>query len=195
MARRPDEKRTEQLLEDLTELMLSEGLGVFRVGELAARMKCSRSTLYKLAPSKDELMRRLFVRYVDEALDASEAAAQAHESAADKILAFADVLRVYQDRGSLAFWRDVRDFDLTRGVLDVGVARGYRKIQAYMDEGIASGEFRADANTEFLSYLVWLCAGAARDPEVLERFGMSPGQAMDELGRFIVYGMERPPGG
>lgn len=193
MARRPDEKRKEQLLQDLTELMLSEGLSVFRVGELAKRMRCSRSTLYKLAPSKDELMRLLFIRYVDEALAAADSAAQACDSAAEKILVYVDVLRIHQDRGSLTFWRDVRDFDLTRGVLDVGVARGYRMIQKYMDEGIASGEFRADANTEFLSYLVWLCARAARDPEVLERFGLSSGQAMDELGRFIVCGMEPPP--
>jgi len=194
MARRPDEKRKEQLLQDLMELMLSEGLGAFRVGELAARMKCSRSTLYKLAPSKDDLMRLLFARFVDEALNACEDAARAHDSAAAKIMAYVEVLRVHQDRGSLAFWREVRDLDLTRGVLDVGVARGYRTIQMYMDEGIATGEFRADANTEFLSYLVWLCARAARDPEVLERMGLSPGQAIEELGRFVVYGMEPSPG-
>jgi AcrR family transcriptional regulator len=192
MPPRPDERRRQELLEQIEAIILAEGFRDLGIGELASRLNCSRSTLYKLAPSKVELIRSAFADFSQRGITEAEADADKEPSAAAKISTFVRTIQKWQAKGSFEFWRDVHDFDITRGVLDLRSARGYKIIQRYMDEGIASGEFR-HANTTFLSYLSWMAARAARDPEVLERSGLTAGDAMGEVGRFVVYGMMKPP--
>ena len=192
MPQRRNMRRREQLLDEIEAIVLVEGFRHLGVGELASRLHCSRSTLYKLAPSKTELMRTVFARFVTRAFDDCEQAAERVTAPADKIVRYVLGLSDWTAKASLEFWRDVRDFDITRGVLDAGSARGTRTVQRYMDQGIERGTLRP-ANSAFLAHIVWLAARAARDPDVLERVGLSPGEAMAELGRFIVYGMALPP--
>jgi AcrR family transcriptional regulator len=60
MSSQPDTRRREELLDQVQSLILVEGFAQLRVGALAAHLSCSRSTLYKLAPSKDELIALVF---------------------------------------------------------------------------------------------------------------------------------------
>ncbi|MGN0066022.1 MAG: TetR/AcrR family transcriptional regulator, partial [Nocardioides sp.] len=47
--------RLDQLVDGLVELFLAEGFLPFSLEDLAVRLKCSKSTLYSLAPSKEQL--------------------------------------------------------------------------------------------------------------------------------------------
>ena len=192
MPQRQDPPRRELLLDEIEAVVLAEGFRGLRVGDLASRLRCSRSTLYKLSPSKAELMRLVFARFINRAIDDAQAAAEREHTLEDKIMRFLLTLQRWQAKGSLSFWGDARDLDLVAGVLDEQSARGYRILQRYMDEGIADGSFRP-SNTAFLSYIGWLAARAARDPDVLGRAGLSPGDAMGEIARFVVYGMMPMP--
>jgi AcrR family transcriptional regulator len=51
----PYSEREENILDGLEEIFLQEGFRRVGVGELAARLHCSRRTLYQLAPSKERL--------------------------------------------------------------------------------------------------------------------------------------------
>lgn len=48
--------RQRALLDELEAVFVEEGFSHLTVGELATRLRCSRRTLYELAPSKDELV-------------------------------------------------------------------------------------------------------------------------------------------
>jgi AcrR family transcriptional regulator len=71
--RRRFSARQEQVLQAVERIFLREGVGGIRMGDLATEVGCSRSTLYEIAPSKDDLlllvidrlMRRLSVRGAD----------------------------------------------------------------------------------------------------------------------------------
>lgn len=188
MPRRPDEKRREELLEQLQSLLLAEGFAHLRVGAIASELRCSRSSLYKIADSKDALIERVFERYVAHAIDDATQRASHQPSATARIMEFARVIDEWQSKGSLEFWRDVRDHPPTADVLSLARAQGYRIIQRYLDEGVASGEFRP-ANTAFAARLVWLGAAMTRDPDVLEELGINRATASEELTQLIVYGM------
>ena len=54
--------RGEQLLAQLEEIFFEQGYRRITVGALAARLRCSRATLYALAPSKEELFLRVLDR-------------------------------------------------------------------------------------------------------------------------------------
>src|SRR3546814_13441866 len=48
--------RQADLLARLVELLAAEGFAEFTLDDLAARLRCSKTTLYALAPSKPELV-------------------------------------------------------------------------------------------------------------------------------------------
>src|SRR5213076_1897274 len=53
--RRRPTARQRALLADLEALFLAEGFAAFTLDDLAGRLRCSKSTLYALAPSKEQL--------------------------------------------------------------------------------------------------------------------------------------------
>ena len=54
-----DSPRREEILDELEAIFLAEGFRGLTVGTLAARLRCSRSTLYALAATKEELYLRV----------------------------------------------------------------------------------------------------------------------------------------
>ena len=70
--KRPSARR-EQLLDGLIEIFLAEGFARFSVEDLAVRLQCSKSTLYAVAPSKEQLITaivRAFFRRSTERIEA-----------------------------------------------------------------------------------------------------------------------------
>ena len=72
-ARRRFSARQEQVLQVIERILLREGIRGIRMGDLATEAGCSRSTLYEIAPSKEDLlllvldrmMRRMSARGAD----------------------------------------------------------------------------------------------------------------------------------
>ena len=188
MSSQPDMRRREELLDQIEALIRAEGFAQLRVGALAAHLHCSRSTLYRLAPSKDELVELVFERYVDRAIDRAKAEAEKLHSPPERIVRFTEIVAEEQARGSATFWRDVMNDPLVNEVLSETRVRGNRMLKGYLDEGIEIGVFRP-ANTAFVAHLIWVCAREARDPEVLRRYNSTTDEATEEIGRIIAYGM------
>src|SRR3978361_1217024 len=59
--------RREELLDELVTLVLAEGFGAFTLDELARRLRCSKSTLYGLAASKEQLVVAVVKRFFQRA--------------------------------------------------------------------------------------------------------------------------------
>jgi len=184
-----DITRREELLDQIQSLILVEGFTQLRVGTLAAHLRCSRSTIYKLAPSKDELIALVFQRIVDQALAEASAEAELLEDPAERVVRFTEVIGRWQAKGSEAFWRDVRNHPQASDVLSETRAKGYGILKGYLDEGIAAGRFRP-ANTAFVAYLIGNSYRAARDPDVVRHLGITSDEAVREIGRLIAYGMD-----
>ena len=66
--------RREQLFDALVELLLAEGFAHLTLDDLAARLRCSKRTLYALAGSKEQLVRAAVVHFFRGATARVEAA-------------------------------------------------------------------------------------------------------------------------
>src|SRR3954464_15551612 len=66
-------RRRAQLLDQLEELFLTEGFARFTLEDLALRLRCSKSTLYALAGSKEQLALRVIRHFFRKATDTVEA--------------------------------------------------------------------------------------------------------------------------
>lgn len=65
-------RRQEQVLDGLEEIFREEGFRRLTIGELATRLRCSRSTLYAMAPTKEEGSRLAWARTLPKAALFSE---------------------------------------------------------------------------------------------------------------------------
>lgn len=186
----PDSRRREELLDELEAIMLAEGFHHLRVGALATRLRCSRSTLYKLAPSKTELFAFVFNRLVDKAVDDADAQGSQLGTPGEQIIRYSEVIGEWVARGSATFWREARDTPELAEVLSVQRGRGYRVIQRYLDEGLAAGEVRP-MDTGFVAYVTWMAGAAIRDPDRMRELGLTERQGFAELGRLLVKGISK----
>jgi AcrR family transcriptional regulator len=183
-----DEGRREELLDGLEAIMLTEGFSHLRVGGLAARLHCSRSTLYKLAPSKTELFALVFERFVDKAIRQADDRARRLDSTAEKVVRNIETISEWVTKGSEIFWREVRDTPEMADVTSSQRGRGYRIIQGYLDEGIAAGEVRP-MSTEFVAYVIWMTGVAMRDPDRMRQLGIGASEAHAEFAQLVAKGI------
>lgn len=192
MPPKPNQRRRDELLDRLEAIVLEEGFEHLRIGALADRLHCSRSTLYKLADSKEELIALIFERFADRAIHEATETADRLAVPAEKIFCYSDVIDRYQAMGSAQFWRDVRAHPAVARSLDIRRAHGYRQVKRFLEEGIAKGDFRP-ANTAFVGHLVWLGASVTRDVDLLDRLGVDRATANHEFMQLLLYGMAKPP--
>src|SRR3954467_11522516 len=62
-------RRQAQLLDQLEDLFLADGFAGFTLDDLALRLHCSKSTLYALAGSKEQLAQRVIKHFFPTATD------------------------------------------------------------------------------------------------------------------------------
>ena len=177
-----------ELLDDLEDKLLRDGLATLTMAEIAAHMGCSLRTLYGIAPSKDELLlsvvdRRLhrIGRAAIEVLDASMSpmdALRTYLSAANEavqpesLLMSADLARV-AGAGRL--------FDTHEGYL-TAVA------QSLLDRAVEEGEIAATDTASVAHVLGGLGREFAR-PEVAEIAHAGPKETADAISELILQGL------
>lgn len=81
-------RRRSALFDELLELFLAEGFSLFTLDEIAARLRCSKSTLYTLAGSKDDLVRRVTVHFFKHATTAVEARLATAQSPPERVATY-----------------------------------------------------------------------------------------------------------
>jgi AcrR family transcriptional regulator len=182
-------KQREELLDRIAEIVSAEGFSDLRVGDLAKRLSCSRTTLYKLAPSKDELVLAICDRIADASYaEALQASSEPGLSQADRITRWLEVVTRRQGNCSLAFWRDVSEWEPSARLFLAKNERGVGHVQGFIEEGVRTGEFRP-MHMRFVAEMISRGSRASRDPAVLEATGLDSGEAAAELGAFIVGGL------
>jgi AcrR family transcriptional regulator len=100
----PRSTRQEQILDALEERFMAEGLDV-TVGALARQARCSRRTLYEIAPSKERLFVLVLARLAERVGREARAAAAAHTTHADAVQGYMTAWQPWLRRRSPSFMR------------------------------------------------------------------------------------------
>lgn len=121
--------RREELLAGLIAIVLAEGFARLSLDDLAARLQCSKSTLYGVAGSKEQLIVaavRAFFRgateRVEEHLDAADPAPTA------RIRAYLKAIATELAPATPAFLADVEEFAPTREIYATNTAAAARRV-------------------------------------------------------------------
>jgi AcrR family transcriptional regulator len=180
--------RRAQLFDELVALFLAEGFAHLTLDDIASRLRCSKSTLYTLAGSKEQLVRAATVHFFRGATDRVESAITSTVDAAAGLTAYLSAVGVALQPASRRFMEDLAAFAPAREVYEQNTAFAARRVQQLIDEGAAAGRFRA-VNAEFVADVAASTMARIQTREVATRTGLDDSQAYAELAALLTTGI------
>lgn len=102
--------RTAALRDATIDIVLTDGFLELQMSDLAARLNCSKSTLYAIAPSKEQLLVSIVRTFFRRATERVEAAVDPADPAVERIGAYLNAVAVELAPASQAFFADLERF-------------------------------------------------------------------------------------
>ncbi len=181
-------RRTE-LFDALTALFLAEGFAHLTLDEIAARLRCSKSTLYTLAGSKEQLVQAATVHFFRTATESVEATVVAVAGARDRIAAYLSAVGAALDPASDQFMSDLDAFPPARTIYEKNTRIAARRVQELIADGVAAGEFR-DVHAAFAADLVATVMVRIQQRVVRDNTGLDDADAYRELAAILTGGIQ-----
>ncbi|MFC4604689.1 TetR/AcrR family transcriptional regulator [Rhodococcus kronopolitis] len=180
--------RRAQLLDQLSALFLAEGFAHLTLDELATRLRCSKSTLYGLAESKEQLVRAAAIHFFRGATDQVEGRLAGEAGARDRIRTYLEAVGEQLRPASRRFMDDVAANATVREVYEVNTAFAARRVQELITEGVRSGEFR-DVHAAFVAEVASSTMVRIQRRQVSAATGLDDAQAYGELAALLTHGL------
>lgn len=192
--RRSADPRRERLLDNLEEMFLREGFSRLTIDELCRRLSCSKTTLYTVASTREQIVQAVVRHFFARATAAIEAQLDPDGSPAERILSYLAGVGAAMHRNSYAFYDDMVAYAPTAAIYRVNSQAAAQRVREMIEEGVHDGSFRrADAALAGLT-VVYLMDGV-QSGEVLDATGLDAGDAFTELGQLLIHGLSVRPEG
>ncbi|MEU6128354.1 TetR/AcrR family transcriptional regulator [Saccharopolyspora sp. NPDC047091] len=186
------EQRRADLLDRLCALFLEEGFAHFTLDELAARLHCSKSTLYTLAGSKEQLAVAVVARFFKNATADVERAVAEVDDVRARMRTYLDAAAAGLRPASRRFMADLAANPATRATYQANARAAAENMRGYIRDGVREGVFR-EVHAAFVAEMVSGTIGAIQRGEIAERTGLSDAEAFAELSQFLLGGLFDPP--
>jgi AcrR family transcriptional regulator len=183
--------RRGQLFDALEELLLAEGFAHFTLDDLAARLHCSKRTLYALAGSKEQLVRAAVVHFFRGATERVEAALAAQADPRRRVGTYLGAVATELAPASPRFVEDVAAFPPAAEVYARNTRAAARRVQQLVDEGVAAGVFR-DVHTGFVADVVTSVMVRIQQRRVAAATGLDDAEAYARLAELLLHGLGVP---
>lgn len=183
-------RRTE-LFDALVALLLAEGFAGLTLDDLAARLRCSKRTLYGLAGSKEQLVRAAVVHFFRRATERVEAAVRAVDGPAQQVETYLHAVARELAPASTAFFDDVAAFPPAAEVYERNTRAAARRVQLLVDAGVAVGAFRA-VHAAFVGDVVSTLMVRIQQRRVAAATALDDAEAYEALADLLLNGLTRP---
>lgn len=181
-------RRRAELFDTLVGLFLAEGFAHLTLDEIAARLRCSKSTLYTLAGSKDQLVQAATVHFFrNAAVDVEERITDV-AGPRERITAYLSAVGVVLAGASDRFMEDLDGFAPARAVYEQNTTIAARRVQELITEGVAEGVFR-DVHAAFAADLVATMMVRIQQRAVRATTGLDDAQSYRELAAILTGGI------
>ena len=180
--------RQAQLLDQLEELFLAEGFARFTLEDLAVRLHCSKTTLYALAGSKEQLAVRVVRHFFRRATAAVEARTATERDPERRVTAYLEAVARALTPASPAFHRDLEAFPPGRAVYERNTAVAAQRVSALITEGVAAGRFREVHAALVADTVTTLMLRIGRG-DTARATGLDDAAAYRELAALLLHGI------
>jgi len=189
--RRPRQRwsaRQDQLFGQLVELFLREGFSDVTLAAAATRLHCSKSTIYSLASSREQLVQKVVVYFFKGAAERVERKLGGTVEPTDRIAAY---LRAVGDElrpASAAFIDDVAAFPPANAIYERNTTFAAARVHELISDGVRDGAFR-EVPAAFIAEAVSAVMVRIQQRHISDSTGLTAAQAYDELAALVVQGI------
>jgi AcrR family transcriptional regulator len=175
--------RAEQVLDGLIEIFLAEGFAHLGVAEMAQRLSCSKSTLYALAPSKEQIVTaavRHFFRTATERVEATAARARTDE---DRLLGYLQAIAKELTPAGPAFIRDVEGFEPAREIYRRNTEAAADRVRELVESALPA---TSTTDPHFVGAVAAVVMEAIQRGAIEQSTGLDHAQAYAALGDLLA---------
>jgi AcrR family transcriptional regulator len=181
-------RRQAELLDQLEELVLAEGFAGFTLDDLVLRLRCSKSTLYALAASKEQLAHRVVKHFFRKATAAVEADTVTEDDPARRVTAYLNAVARALAPASPAFYRDLDAFPPGREVYERNTAAAAERVRSLIADGVAQGHFR-EVHPALIADTVTTLMFRIGRGDTQRATGLDDAAAYRELAALLLHGI------
>jgi AcrR family transcriptional regulator len=182
--------RREELFDALVTLLLADGFAHLTLDDIAARLHCSKRTLYALAGSKEQLVRTAVVHFFRSATERVEAAVAARTAPAERVGAYLRAVATELAPASARFFDDVAAFAPAAEVYERNTRAAAARVQQLVADGVTAGAFR-DVHTGFVADVVTAVMVRIQQRQVAASTGLDDAEAYSRLAELLLHGLAR----
>ena len=181
-------RRQAELLDQLEELFLAEGFARFTLEDFALRLRCSKSTLYALAGSKEQLALRVVKHFFRKATAAVEADTVIEGDPARRVTAYLNAVARALAPAGPAFHRDLDSFAPGREVYERNTAAAADRVRSLIADGVAQGRFR-EVHPALIADTVTTLMFRIGRGDTQRATGLDDATAYRELAALLLHGI------
>jgi AcrR family transcriptional regulator len=181
-------RRQAELLDQLEALFLAEGFVRFTLDDLAVRLRCSKSTLYALAGSKEQLALRVIRHFFRKATAAVEARTLTVADPALRVTSYLTAVAAALAPAGAAFHRDLDSFPPGREVYERNTALAADRVRELIAEGVVQGRFR-EVHPALVADTVTTLMFRIGRGETARATGLDDAAAYRELAALLLHGI------
>jgi AcrR family transcriptional regulator len=180
--------RREKLLDGLERIFVREGYRRVTVGELAARLRCSRRSLYELAKSKEDLFLLVIERILSRIEHRGNEAVRDGTTTAEKLTALVRPGLEELSAATLAFFADIERLPAARRRLAQHQDSRQGELRHLIAKGVRAGECRK-VHPQLAAQAMLAAYRAVTEPRFLTNVDASLGEAVGEVRDLFLHGL------
>ncbi|AWB91669.1 TetR/AcrR family transcriptional regulator [Aeromicrobium chenweiae] len=183
MAQRTATVRTSALLDELVPVILDEGFLDLSMADVARRLRCSKSTLYGIAASKEQLLVTVVRTFFRGATDRVERAVAGAGTPMDRIGVYLEAISVELAPASPRFFADVDAFEPARVIYRDNTRAAARRVQELVQDAAPT------ADATFVGAVAGQVMESIHRGEIRAATGLDDSAAYRSLAELIVAGL------
>jgi AcrR family transcriptional regulator len=199
MARRPqgtskaaqthgEPDRAKLMMDALQDVIMQEGFANLTVGDLAARLRCSRRTLYELAPSKHDLVLLILRRFFKQVRDEAHGAVREQDDPGRQIFKYMQVGVDAAMRMSPVAVADIDRWAPANRVWQEHITLRVKGLRELVQKGTDAGLFRG-VHAHLVAEVMFASWLRIREADFYVRQNISLADAFRELTRLLLHGL------
>ena len=186
-------ERHDAILAELEDIFLVEGFRDVNVSELASRLRCSKRTLYEIAPSKQELFLLVMDRWLRRIRHLGWQSALKESDPRKRFEVFLKPGIAESKKATKRFVADVNSFAPALSMLRKHQSERTEFLAELIEDGIKRGYFRP-LHARMVAEVYLISISRVNEPDFLESVGVSFSEAFAELSELLLKGLLKPPG-
>ncbi|QCB27563.1 hypothetical protein CENDO_01300 [Corynebacterium endometrii] len=145
--------RQRELFNALLRDFLSEGFENFTIDSAVKKYHCSKSTIYGIGATRDQIISRILISYFKEIARRTAPQAKRAGSLAVALEDYFDAMTSALEGASPKFMGDLATEPVAREIYSINTEAAVNVIHGLIEEGVAAGEFNVDS-VGFASVLI-----------------------------------------